>query len=200
MDRNKIDYFEILVNAFTEMSARQFREELFFEAKKDKRKPITVHIDTLGGSMDALATMVEAMESVPNNIITVCVGRAISAGAILLSFGDYRFCGRHSRVMVHECLTFNRKETDVNEAVVMTKESLRVNEYWLGRLAENCKIKNGYQGLKKMLKNREDDRTIYLDAAGALRFGIVDFIGMPQVDSRTDYIISTVPAKVRASK
>ena len=186
-DHDKDKLFEILVNKFTEESAKEFRETFLTESRKDKNKPMAVWIDTLGGSIDALATMVETIESVPNEVITICVGKAASAGAILLSFGKKRYCGKHSRVMIHECLTGQSEKMNVHEVSVGAKEALRMNEYWLGRLAENCKVVGGYAGLKNILKEQEDDRTIYLDAAGALKFGIVDFIGVPKIESKTMY-------------
>lgn len=185
------NYSEVLVNKFTEEDAKKFRTEFLFEAKKDKKKPVIVWVDTHGGAIDGLATMVETMDSVPNQVITACVGKAISAGAFLLSFGDKRFCGPHSRIMIHECLT-GPGHANVHEIAVLSKESLRMNEYWLGKLAENCKIKGGYAGLKKLLKNSPDDRTIYLNAQEALKFGIVDYIGTPKVTAETRWVIDVV--------
>ncbi|MDO8522999.1 MAG: ATP-dependent Clp protease proteolytic subunit [bacterium] len=184
-------YCEVLVNKFTEECAKQFREEFLFEAEKSREKPVITLIDTYGGAIDGLATMVETMESVPNQVITVCVGKVISAGAILLSFGDKRFCGPHSRIMIHECL-YGPPTANIHEVVELSKEALRMNEYWLGKLAENCKIKGGYLGLKRLLKNSNDDRTIHLNAAEALKFGIVDYIGIPKITSETTYAINVV--------
>ena len=42
----KKDYFELLVNKFTEESAKEFREILLSECKKDVKKPTVVWIDT----------------------------------------------------------------------------------------------------------------------------------------------------------
>ena len=52
--------------------------------------------------MDCLASMIETMDEVPNPIITVAHGMAMSCGAVLLSHGDIRFVGKNSRIMVHE--------------------------------------------------------------------------------------------------
>lgn len=185
------NYYEILVNNFTEESAKRFREEFLFEAQKDKKKPVVVWVDTYGGAVDGLATMVETMDSVPNKVITACIGKAMSAGAILLSFGDERFCGPHSRIMIHEVL-YGPPTANIHEVAALTKESLRINEYWLGKLAENCKIKGGYRALKRLFKIRDDDRTIHLNAKGALKFGIVDHIGIPKITMETNYLIDVV--------
>src|SRR3989344_2593729 len=184
------DYFELLVNKFTEESAKEFREILLSESKKDAKKPAIVWIDTNGGAIDALATMVETIESVANEVITACVGRAMSAGAILLSCGSKRYCGRNCRVIIHECLV-GLPKANVHEVAAHSKEALRMNEYWLDRLAKNCLIEGGYDALKKIFKEREDDRTIYLNAEEALKFGIVDFIGVPRIEVKTIYEVVT---------
>src|ERR1700693_3667985 len=96
------DSDEILVNDFTEDSAQEFRDKLLEAAKDDPMKPIVVYIDSYGGEVDALAKMIETMDEVSNPVITVAMGKAMSCGAMLLSHGDIRFCGKHSRVMIHE--------------------------------------------------------------------------------------------------
>lgn len=59
------------------------------------------------------------------------------------------------------------------------KESARLEEFWLGLLAKNCEIEGGYQQLRKMIKDR--DGKIWLNAEEALKFGIVDKIGIPKI-------------------
>ena len=94
---------EIWVHQFNEERAQIFRMEVFMASKMGgKKRPLVVYIDSYGGAADALASMIQTMDSVPNEIVTVCYGKAMSAGAILLSHGDVRFCSPHSRVMVHE--------------------------------------------------------------------------------------------------
>ena len=58
----------------------------------------------------------------------------------------------------------------------------RVNELWIGLLAKNCCIKEGYQGLRKIIKEN-DNQNIYLGAEDAKKFGIVDEIGVPAINT-----------------
>lgn len=192
----KNEFFEILVNKFTEESAKEFRKAFLSESEKNPVKPIIVWIDSMGGKVNALATMVETIESVPNEVVTACVGKAMSAGAILLSCGDKRYCGENSRIMIHECLV-SIPHSNIHEVAVNSGEVLRQNRHWLSRLARNCGIKGGYKALKKMFKECEDNRTIYLNAPEALKFGIIDFIGIPQIKSETKYWVTLSPKKNR---
>lgn len=189
------DSDEIWVNKFDEESAQEFRTKLHEEAKGDPRKPIIVYIDSYGGLVDSLANMIEAMDEVPNPIITVCHGKAMSCGAVLLSHGDIRFCGKHSRVMVHE--TSSGTQGDVNDMKGDAKEADRLNKWFMGLLAKNCGLKGGYESIRQIIKDR-DGRDIYMNADDAIKFGIADAVGTPRIVQRMIYEVSIVPPKKHA--
>jgi ATP-dependent Clp protease, protease subunit len=188
---------EIWVNEFTEKSAQEFREALIEEAKGNPNRPIIIYIDSYGGFVDSLSKMIETMDEVPNPLVTVAVGKAMSCGAVLLSHGDVRFCGRHARVMVHE--VSGGHEGDVNDTYASAVELKRLNRWFMGLLARNCEIKGGYDALRKMIKNR-DGRDNYMDAKTAMKFGIVDVVGMPRVSSMKLYQIDAIAPKRRAER
>ncbi len=188
------DSNEIWVIKFTEDSAQEFRTKVLEKSKESTTEPIVVYIDSYGGYVDSLAKMIETMDEVPNRFITVCMGKAMSCGAVLLSHGDLRYVGRHSRVMVHEVSSWTSGDThDMHNDAVETK---RLNAYFLGLLAKNCNIKGGYDGLRKMIKAR-DGRDIYLNATESVKFGIADAVGVPKVVSITFHESLTVPEKRR---
>ena len=199
---------EIWVNEFTEKSAQKFREELLKAADKvEERCPIIVRIDSYGGYVDSLAKMLETMDSIRNPIVTSCEGKAMSCGAILLSNGDYRFVGKHSRVLIHEIS--HGSIGDVHDVHNDAEEGKRINKYFLGLLAKNCQIKGGYTGLRRLIKDRDgsdihldapeaglrrlikdrDGRDIHLDAPEAVDFGIADEIGIPTVTPVINYYV-----------
>jgi len=179
---------EIWICQFDDETARRFRAQVMHQSKTDPNAPIVIYINSYGGSADALACMVDTLEEVPNAVITVCMGKAMSAGAILLSLGDMRFCAPNSRIMVHELqIGTTGNVHDVNGDA---NESLRLNEYWLGRLAAKCHIKGGYAGLRAMMKSF-DARDIYLSAEDAKKMGIVDHVGVPHVEMQTRHKICT---------
>lgn len=185
---------EIWVNEFTEESAQEFREALIAEAKGDIMRPIVIYIDSYGGQVDALAKMVETMDEIPNPIVTVAVGKAMSCGAVLLSCGNVRFCGKHARIMIHEMS--GGTHGDVHDMNADAEEMKRLNRYFMGILAKNCGIKGGYDSLRKIIKG-QDGRDTYMDAQAALAFGIVDAIGMPKVNRMKLYQVENTPDKPR---
>lgn len=184
---------EILVNDFTEESASEFREKVLEAAEDDPMRPIVVYIDSYGGSVDALSKMIETMDEVPNPIITVAIGKAMSCGAALLSHGAIRFCGKHARVMVHE-VSGGVQNGDVHDMHADAIEVKRLNRWFMGLLAKNCGIKGGYEAIRKMVKNH-DGRDIYLDAKQAVKFGIADCVGMPTVKHMKLYQVEVTPEK-----
>lgn len=187
---------EIVVNEFTEESAQDFRDSLLEASKGDPQEPVIIYIDSYGGSVDALAKMIETMDEVQNPLITVVIGKAMSCGAILLSHGDMRFCGRHSRIMVHEIS--GGAHGDVHDIVADAVEMRRLNEYFMDLLAKNCNIKGGYKVLRSMIKER-DGRDHYMNAEQAKSFGIIDEIGTPRLSKARMYQLDINPPKVKLS-
>jgi len=187
---------EIMVNKFTEESAKSFRKKVIHRATQDSNQPILVYIDSYGGYIDSLNSMLETMEQVPNEIITVCIGKAMSCGAVLLAAGDYRFCGRKSRVMVHQGSSgvggpIEGLQNDVNESKRLNKQLMEV-------IAKRCgkTIKQFKDEMKKRLHKDDDEaRDMYLSAKDALEIGIIDFVGMPHIKPVVMYSVEVAPEK-----
>lgn len=190
---SKSESEEIWVNKFDEESAAEFRDKVLESSKENVSEPIIVYIDSYGGFVDSLAKMIETMDEVPNPFVTVCMGKAMSCGAILLSHGDIRWCGRHSRVMIHE-VSGGVGVGDVHDMHNDAIEVKRLNKHFLGLLAKNCKISGGYEGLRKMIKGK-DGRDIWLDADDAVKFGIVDAVGVPKLARIAVHEVFTTPTK-----
>lgn len=187
---------EIWVTKFDEDHAQKFRKQVLEIAKADPQRPITIYIDSYGGYVDALAKMIETLDEVSNPIITACMGKAMSCGAMLLSHGDVRFLGRHSRIMVHE--VSSGTIGNIQDMKDDVKETTRLNEYFMGLLARNCGFKN-YEEFRSVIKE-QDGRERYMSGADALKFGIVDAIGTPKVSGRVIYEISKQPTKTPSAE
>lgn len=181
---------EIWVTKFDEEHAQKFRTAVLAAANDDHMRPIIIYIDSYGGYVDALAKMIETLDEVPNPIITCCVGKAMSCGAMLLSHGDVRFLGRHSRIMVHE--VSSGTIGNIQDMKDDVKETTRLNEHFMGLLARNCGFAN-YHELRSVIK-QQDGRERYMTGEEALKFGIVDVIGLPKVSARMTYEITKQPA------
>jgi ATP-dependent Clp protease protease subunit len=181
---------EIYVSRFTEESAKDFRRKLKYRSAKDPNVPIDIYIDSYGGYVDSLNSMLAAMNEVPNQIVTVCVGKAMSCGAVLLAAGDHRFCDPMARILVHEISGGAIGHND--DIQTDARESARLNKQMMEFLAMRCN--KSYNDIKRIMKD-EDARDLYLTAEQAKEFGLVDYIGLPQIIPITMYSIEPMEPK-----
>lgn len=187
----------IVVNKFNEESARKFRSEVLKRTNIDSTMPIIVYIDSYGGYVDALNSMLATMRQVPNQFVTVCLGKAMSCGAVLLSAGDFRFIDEGSRAMIHQSSSgavgpTESLQNNVNESKRLNKQMM---DFILGRCGKT--LNQFKEAIRNSLHqdDSDDGRDLYLDPQEALDFGLVDFIGMPLVKPVVMYSIETAPGK-----
>lgn len=185
------DFFPpIIIGDFTDAMSDRVVNQILAECIAAPNQPIVLYINSDGGYLDSLAPIVEVIEKMPNELITVAMGRAISAGAYLLSFGDQRYCGANSYVMLHEISGGGGGH--VKDAQINLQELDRQNRFWMGKVADNCGLT--YEQLQKRMR-RVAHRDLYLTAEQAKTFGIVDAIGLPQFKLKQRVIKSTRPKK-----
>ena len=176
----------IRINSFDEESAAKFSEEIS-HANSTGQTVIPVIIDSYGGEMDSLISMISDIESSQVPVSTVAVGKAMSCGSILLAFGapGLRFIDKHSRLMIHEVAVGETggKVADLNS---MIGELSKSNDYIYGLMAKKCGKKSDYF-IKHM--RRRNNADWYLNAEDALKHGVVDMIGVPVLtrNVRVDY-------------
>lgn len=181
-------HHDIVVNKFTEESAKHFRDKVLKRSALDPNMPIVVYVDSYGGNVDALNSMIATLHQVPNQIVTACIGKAMSCGAVLLAAGDHRFCDPMSRVLIHEVT--GGTIDPVNEMENNVKETRRLNNQMMNFVAKRCG--KSYRDIKKIMHD-QDSRDINLTAKQALDFGIVDYIGTPIIKPLVMYAIETAP-------
>lgn len=184
------DMEDIIVNKFTEETAIKFRSQVQKRSALDPNMPIVVYIDSYGGQVDALNSMISTLESVPNTIITVCLGKAMSCGAVLLSAGDVRFVDKHARVMIHEVSggAFGSVDDVKNDV----EEMHRLNIQLMTFIAKRCKL--SYKELKQKIKDNEG-REVYLTADQAKAIGIVEYVGLPVIRSTVMFSVDVIEDK-----
>jgi len=184
---------EIWVNTFDEKHAQKFRDHVLHIAERGEDIVIPIYIDSYGGNVDSLAKMIETMDNVPNRFVTICQGKAMSCGAILLSHGDIRYCGEYSRVLIHNVHAGTWGDTYDLQAT--SDETLRMNKVFMELLADNCG--RSHDEIQLLLRASTSGKEILMDADGALEFGIVDHVGTPLITPVIQFALNTVPKKVR---
>lgn len=167
----------IRVNEFTEESAKDFTEQM--RAACNSGQPVLpVVIDSYGGSIDSLFAMLADINAFKEikPVATIAVGKAMSCGAALLTFGSpgYRYADANSRIMIHEVATVDGGKT--TDFASSSEELQRVNEHLFALMSCAAKKKSNYF-VKQISRRKNADW--FLTAQEAQKIGIVDHIGQP---------------------
>lgn len=78
--------------------------QLLFLESENPDKDIFFYINSPGGSVSAALAMLDTMNYIKSDVVTICMGMAASAGSLLLTAGTKgkRYCLPNSRVMLHQ--------------------------------------------------------------------------------------------------
>lgn len=152
------------------MSATVIAQLLFLEAENPE-KPISMYINSPGGSVSAGLAIYDTMNYIRSPVSTTCMGMAASMGSLLLAGGapGHRYILPHARVMIHQPSGgYRGKASDIADHA---KEILRIRD----RLN---RIYQGHLTKKRTLEEIEKymERDHWMDAEEAVEFGIVDKI------------------------
>lgn len=160
----------------TEDSAMQFITNLR-EATLDMRRAalslevdppaLHVHINSHGGSLLAGFAMYEAVRECPLDVHTHIEGAAASAATLLSVAGDHRTIGQHSFFLVHQLSTWFAGTFE--ELKDQMESNTLMMDHIKGIYADRAKF--SAEELDDLLK-----RDLWLDAAAALKYGMVDEI------------------------
>ncbi len=91
--------------------------------------PIQVLINTYGGDTYEAMGIYDAIRYCKNNIITVGIGKVMSAGSIIMQAGDERVMYPNSTFLMHYgSMSLDEKNRDLEEAII---EDKRLNEWQL---------------------------------------------------------------------
>ncbi|KAL9092372.1 MAG: hypothetical protein Q9159_000880 [Coniocarpon cinnabarinum] len=149
-------------------SASIVAQLLFLEADNPE-KPISLYINSPGGSVTAGLAIYDTMTYIASPVTTICVGQAASMGSLLLAGGEpeNRFALPHSSIMVHQ--PSGGYFGQASDIAIHAKEILRVRER-LNRIYQRHLTKE--MSLEEVGKLLERDN--FLSVEEALELGIVD--------------------------
>jgi ATP-dependent Clp protease protease subunit len=67
-----------------------------------EREPIYVLINSPGGNMDEAFSLIAAIEGSKTAVVTIALGKAMSAGFLILLAGHHRMCQKYTTLMYHQ--------------------------------------------------------------------------------------------------
>ena len=165
----------VRVNKFDEESAKKFVGEVA-QAHNTGQKVIPIVIDSYGGQVYSLMTMIAAIKDAELPVATIVEGKAMSCGAVLLSFGEegMRFADPDATVMIHDVSSGGFGKIEELKADV--KEAERLDEKIFTMMARNCGKKDDYFKKKVFNKKHAD---WFMDSAEAKKHGLVNHLRLP---------------------
>lgn len=132
-------------------------------------KDITLHIDSPGGSVKSGLSIVDVMDYVSSDIVTINTGMAASMGSILLGAGTKgkRFSLRFSKVMLHQ--VSSGAQGTLADIQISLKEAEKYNDILFGLLGK-------YTDKTPEQVKLDANRDFWLTADEAKAYGIIDEI------------------------
>jgi len=136
----------------------------------DPERPISMYINSPGGSFTALTAIYDTMRYIKPDVQTVCLGQAASAAAVLLAAGTKgkRLALPNSRILIHQPATEGGYGQS-SDLEIQAREILRIRSLMEGMLADSTG-----QTVEQVSLDIERDK--YLTAEQAVEYGIVDDI------------------------
>ena len=141
--------------------------QLLHLESEDPDKDISLYINSPGGSVYAGLAIYDTMQFIKPDVSTICVGIAMSMGALLLSGGaaGKRMSLPNSKILIHQgSAGFHGQPTDIE---IQAKEVIS-----LKRLLEEITAKHTGQPLERVTKDM--DRDYYMTSEEAREYGIID--------------------------
>jgi len=143
--------------------------QLLFLESEDAKKPISLYINSPGGSVTAGLGIYDTMQYIRCPVHTICIGQAASMGAVLLAAGEkkHRFTLPNSRVMIHQPLS--SAQGQISDMEIATREGIK-----LKKLLNEILASHTGRTLNKVEK--DTDRNFFMTAEESLKYGLVDKI------------------------
>lgn len=173
------------VGDFTVDAAKTFQAEIS-AAHSTGQSVIPVIIDSFGGSVHALLTMISAVKNADLPVATIIEGKAMSCGAILATFGEdgMRFADPDSYMMIHDVASHAKGK--VEELKSATEHADQLNQKVFKMMATNCGKKEDY--FLKQIHDKGHSEW-YLDAVEMKKHGLINHIRVPSFTVNIDVSI-----------
>ncbi|MEY2822778.1 MAG: ATP-dependent Clp protease, protease subunit [Actinomycetota bacterium] len=135
----------------------------------DPDRDIIMYINSPGGSFTALTAIYDTMQFVRPDVMTICLGQAASAAAVLLAGGTKgkRYALEHSRILIHQ--PYSEGGGQGSDIEIQAREILRMRN-----LLEDLLARHSNKAREDIEKDIERDKI--LTAQEAVEYGLIDQI------------------------
>ncbi len=128
---------------------------------------IQLYINSPGGSVSAGMAIYDTMQYIKPDVATVCLGRAASMGAVILSGGakGKRMILPHGEVMIHQ--PSGGMSGQASELLIAAEHIKKTKKMLNELLSVNC-------GSSLEQVSQDTERDYWMDAKEAVEYGVVD--------------------------
>jgi len=167
----------IRVNDFDEKSADEFAQKMAL-AHNTGQPIIPVVIDSYGGQVYSLMSMISSIKASEIPVATIVEGKAMSCGVLLASCGTkgYRYVTEDATLMIHDVSSgAYGKNSEIQASADETK---RLNDRIYQILSDNTGNSVKWFHEQIMKRGRAD---WFVDPKEAVEMGLCDKIGLPKL-------------------
>ena len=159
--------------------------EFYNKCVAEKAEDAIIYIDSPGGYVATLNSMLSLMESTPIKFHTVAISWACSCGLLLLAGGDERYATDRAEIMFHDIASGTYGHPDQMQEDLDRVKAL--SEKVLKKFADKTK-----KPLKWWIDEylKKPNREFWFDAKKAKTLGVIDHIGLPLENIKESKAIS----------
>jgi ATP-dependent Clp protease protease subunit len=167
----------IRVRRFDEAAAKEF-SNLMAKAQNTGQPTVPVIIDSYGGQVYSLMSMISDIRHSKVPVATIVQGKAMSCGALLFSHGapNHRYMDPDATLMIHDVSSMNWGK--VEEIKASADETERLNKKVYRMMAKNCGHNQDYFLDLIHSKGHAD---WFLDADEAKKHNIANKLHVPEL-------------------
>ena len=156
-----------LGQAIDDTVANDVMAQLLTLESMDPDRDIILYINSPGGSFTALTAIYVTMQFVRPDVMTICLGQAASAAAVLLAGGakGKRYALEHSRILIHQ--PYSEGGGQASDIEIQAKEIMRMRS-----LLEELIARHSVRKPEDIAQDIERDKI--LTAAEAVEYGLID--------------------------
>lgn len=150
---------------------------------KDVREAF-IYINSPGGDVTTYLSIQALMRSDEIIYHTIALGRACSAGCLLVAMGDFRWALPETLFMFHDASVFLwGKQREI-------EESHQINKAWLTKVLESfAKETNKPLSFWLEMAYEKNSGDLYFDSQTALEWGLIDYIGVPEITKNPPFSV-----------
>ena len=151
----------------TDQVANLVVAELLYLSSEDSEAPIQMYVNSPGGQVYAGLAIYDTMQMISNPISTLAVGMTASFGTVILTAGTkgQRYALPNATIHLHQPL--GGAQGQASDIEIQAREILRLKDHINDILALHT-------DQTKETIERDTNRDFYMDAKGAVEYGLVD--------------------------